>query len=49
MVEGEGDQIPESEALEAILFAYEQNKVMCELIEKMRKEVGKAKRDFKRV
>ncbi|TDJ07676.1 MAG: polyribonucleotide nucleotidyltransferase [Deltaproteobacteria bacterium] len=46
MVEGEGNQIPESEALEAILFAHEQNKVMCELIDKMRKEIGKAKREF---
>jgi polyribonucleotide nucleotidyltransferase len=46
MVEGEGDQIPESEALEAILFAHDQNKVMCEMIDKMQKEVGKAKREF---
>ncbi|RLA65899.1 MAG: polyribonucleotide nucleotidyltransferase [Epsilonproteobacteria bacterium] len=46
MVEGEGDQIPESETLEAILFAHEANKGMVELIDKMRKEIGKPKREF---
>ncbi len=46
MVEGEGEQIPEAEILEAILFGHDHCKKMCELISKMQKEIGKTKREF---
>ncbi|MFI5390187.1 MAG: polyribonucleotide nucleotidyltransferase [Bacteriovoracales bacterium] len=46
MVEGEGEQVPEAEILEAILFGHEHCKKMCELISKMQKEIGKPKREF---
>lgn len=46
MVEGEGEEIPEAEILEAILFGHDHCKKMCEVISKMQKEVGKPKRNF---
>ena len=46
MVEGEGEEIPEAEILEAILFGHDQCKKMIDLISKMQKEIGRPKREF---
>lgn len=46
MVEGEGEEVPEAEVLEAILFGHDHCKKMCEVISKMQKEVGRPKREF---
>jgi polyribonucleotide nucleotidyltransferase len=46
MVEGEAKELPEMELLKAINFAHENIKGFCEVVSKMQKEVGKAKRVF---
>ena len=46
MVEGEANEISESEMLEAIVFGHNNIKEFCELLHKMTKEVGKKKREF---
>jgi len=46
MVEGEANEISESEMLEAIVFGHNNIKEYCELLRKMTKEVGQKKREF---
>jgi polyribonucleotide nucleotidyltransferase len=46
MVEGEANQHSEKEILDAILFAHEQIKEYCSLVETMKSEIGKEKRVF---
>ncbi|MFX3675708.1 MAG: polyribonucleotide nucleotidyltransferase [bacterium] len=46
MVEGEAKIVPEKDVLEAIFWGHDQIKGMVEVIAKMQKEVGKAKREF---
>ncbi len=46
MVEGEAQIVPEKEVLEAINFGHDHVKEFCELVAKMQKEVGKAKRTY---
>lgn len=46
MVEGEAHIVPEKEVLEAIFFAHDNIKEFCALVDKMQKEVGKAKRKY---
>jgi len=46
MVEGEGDIIPENEMLEAIFFGHDQCKEFVKLLDTMRSEVGRPKREF---
>ncbi len=46
MVEGEAEEVPEAEVLEAILFGHNHCKKMCDLISQMQKEVGRKKREF---
>ena len=47
MVEAGADVIPESTMLEAILTAHEEIKKICDFIDEITKEVGKAKQEFK--
>lgn len=46
MVEGEANEVSEAEMLEGIVFAHNNIKEFCKLIDKMTKEVGKKKREF---
>jgi len=46
MVEGEADIVPEAQVLEAIWFAHDNIKDYVSLMEKVREEVGKPKREF---
>ncbi|MCB9061044.1 MAG: polyribonucleotide nucleotidyltransferase [Halobacteriovoraceae bacterium] len=46
MVEGESEQITEDEMLDALMFAHDQIKLYCEMVEEMVKEVGRPKREF---
>ncbi len=43
MVEGGANEVPEDEVLEAILYAQENIKKLCEIQEELRKKVGKEK------
>ncbi|MDH4466439.1 MAG: polyribonucleotide nucleotidyltransferase [Bacteriovoracaceae bacterium] len=47
MVEGEANEVSEEVMLGAINFAHTEIKKFCEVMVKMQKEVGKAKREFK--
>lgn len=46
MVEGEADIVPEDQVLEAIWFAHDNIKEYVKLMEKVREEAGKPKREF---
>lgn len=46
MVEGEAKIVPEKEVLAAINFGHDQIKQYCDLVAKIQKEVGKAKRKY---
>lgn len=46
MVEGEADIVPEDQVLEAIWFAHDNIREYCNLLDKVREEVGKTKREF---
>ena len=46
MVEGEAEEVSESEMMEAIEFAHEHIRAACDVMEKMREEVGVPKREF---
>jgi polyribonucleotide nucleotidyltransferase len=46
MVEGEANEVSEEEMLEGIIFAHNNIKEFCKLLDKMAQEVGKAKRVF---
>lgn len=46
MVEGEANEVSEAEMLEGIVFAHNNIKEFCKLLEKMTKEVGIKKREF---
>ncbi|MBG07224.1 MAG: polyribonucleotide nucleotidyltransferase [Halobacteriovoraceae bacterium] len=46
MVEGEAEELSESEMMEAIEFAHEHIRTACDVMEKMREEVGVPKREF---
>jgi polyribonucleotide nucleotidyltransferase len=46
MVEGEADVVPENEVLEAIYFGHDNIKDYVKLMEQMRSEIGKPKREF---
>jgi polyribonucleotide nucleotidyltransferase len=46
MVEGEADVVPEKEVLEAIYFGHDNIKEYVKLMETMRSEIGKPKREF---
>ena len=46
MVEGEAEELSESEMMEAIDFAHEHIKAACDVMDKMREEVGVPKREF---
>ena len=46
MVEAGAHEVDEETILEAILFAHEEIKKLCEFIEEIQKEVGKEKQDF---
>ncbi|MGN9164080.1 polyribonucleotide nucleotidyltransferase [Tissierellaceae bacterium HCP3S3_D8] len=46
MVEASANEVPEATMLEAILFAHEEIKNICEFIDKIVLEVGKDKQDF---
>jgi polyribonucleotide nucleotidyltransferase len=46
MVEGEANEVSEAEMLEGIVFAHNNIKEFCKLLEKMTKEVGQKKREF---
>jgi polyribonucleotide nucleotidyltransferase len=48
MVEGEANEVPEEEALDAILFAHRSLVPVLELQERMAKEIGREKRVFER-
>jgi polyribonucleotide nucleotidyltransferase len=48
MVEGEADEVPEEEVLDAILFAHESLKPILEMQERMREELGKPKQTFEK-
>jgi polyribonucleotide nucleotidyltransferase len=47
MVEGEAKIVPEEEVLEAIDFAHQEIKGLCEFIAQIQSEKGKEKREFK--
>jgi len=49
MVEGESKEISEEDMLEALMFAHDNIRPLCELQEKMQKEVGRTKRVFESV
>lgn len=46
MVEAGANEVPEKTILEAILFAHEEIKKLCNFIEDIQEEVGKEKQDF---
>lgn len=46
MVEGEANEVSEAEMLEGIVFAHNNIKEFCKLLDKMTKEVGQKKREF---
>jgi polyribonucleotide nucleotidyltransferase len=46
MVEGESNEVSEEEMLEGIVYAHNNIKEFCKLLDRMTKEVGKKKRDF---
>lgn len=46
MVEAGAKELTEDEMLEAILFAHEEIKSICEFIEGVQKEIGKVKKEF---
>lgn len=46
MVEGEANEVSEAEMLEGIVFAHNNIKEFCKLLDKMTKEVGVKKREF---
>lgn len=46
MVEAGADQVPEDEMLEALMFGHEAVKKLCEIQEKVIKEIGKEKREI---
>jgi polyribonucleotide nucleotidyltransferase len=46
MVEGEAQEVSETEMLEALKFGHESIKEFCQVLETMTKECGKAKRPF---
>lgn len=46
MVEGEANELSEADMLEALNFAHDQIKNFCQVLNKMRAEVGKTKRVF---
>lgn len=46
MVEGEANEVSEADMLEALNFAHDQIKGFCNLLDTMRSEVGKTKREF---
>ena len=46
MVEGEANEVSETEMLEGITFAHTNIKEFCKLLDQMTKEVGKKKREF---
>ena len=46
MVEGEAKVVPENEVLEAIFYGHDQIKEFVKLVDKMREEVGRPKREF---
>ncbi len=46
MVEGEAKIVPEKEVLEAIFFGHDQIKDYVKLLEQMREEIGRPKREF---
>lgn len=46
MVEGEGNEVSEADMLEALSFAHDEIKGFCEVLDKMREEVGRTKREF---
>ncbi|MFN8369707.1 MAG: polyribonucleotide nucleotidyltransferase [Bacteriovoracaceae bacterium] len=46
MVEGEAKEVQEADMVAALKYAHENIKVMCELIETMRKESGKKTREY---
>jgi polyribonucleotide nucleotidyltransferase len=46
MVEGEANEVSESDMLEGIVFAHNNIKEFCKLLDKMTKEVGVKKREF---
>lgn len=46
MVEGEARELPEKDVLAAINFAHGHIKTYCDLVLKIQKEVGKAKREY---
>ena len=47
MVEGEANEVSEADMMEALQFGHEQIKDFCDVLTKMRKEVGKEKREWK--
>jgi polyribonucleotide nucleotidyltransferase len=46
MVEGEANEVSEEDMMEALLFGHDQIKDFCVVLENMRKEVGKEKREW---
>jgi polyribonucleotide nucleotidyltransferase len=46
MVEGESNEVSEAEMLEGIVFAHNNIKEYCKLLDQMTKEVGQKKREF---
>lgn len=46
MVEGESNEVSEAEMLEGIVFAHNNIKEFCKLLDRMTKEVGQKKREF---
>lgn len=46
MVEGESNEVSEADMLEGIVFAHNNIKEFCKLLDKMTKEVGQKKREF---
>lgn len=46
MVEGEANEVSEAEMMEALQFGHEKIKELCLVLDKMRSEVGKEKRDW---
>lgn len=46
MVEAGADEVPEDTMLEAIMFAHDQIKGICDFIEEIRNEIGKEKQEY---
>lgn len=46
MVEGEANEVSEADMMEALDFAHNSIKSFCDVVSQMKKEVGKAKREF---